>query len=49
MIDILKKNSYVIWGTGRSAEEFMNFYPESKFDYFIETQSSKTMFKKLKI
>ena len=49
MIDIFKKNSYVIWGTGSSAEEFMNSYPEIKIDYFIETEPSKTMFKKLKV
>mgnify|MGYP001273225056 CR=1 FL=1 len=49
MIDIFKKNSYIIWGTGSSAEEFMNSYPEIKIDYFIETEPSKTMFKKLKV
>ena len=49
MIDIFKKNSYIIWGTGSSAEEFINSYPEIKIDYFIETQPSKTKFKKIKV
>ena len=49
MIDTFKKNTYIIWGTGSSAEEFINSYPHIKIDYFIESEPRKKIFKKLKV